>query len=430
MKTRVKAVIRILTLVLALVATALGWETLDKIVAVVGDRPILASELELQMQLYSAQSNDRLDTPEKQNRFKEELLRQMINDRLILLKAREDTTIVIKDSDVEAALEERMEELRGRFGNSAEFEAQLAAEGYSLRDLKNKLRVDIHDQLYKDRLIGKLLSKVTVSRADVEQFYNTFRDSIPDQPATVKIAHLLLRIEGTSSADSIRALAESVRQRILDGEVFETLAQQYSEDPSGESGGDIGTFRKGDLVSDYERAALALNPGELSPVVKTQFGYHIIKLVGASGDNYHTKHILFMEKATAADSLAMEVRAKALTDSVAAGADWGLIVKNHSIDDRTRANFGELGWFAIEELPPDLQRPLSGLSVGQVSVPQWTRDGLQVFRLLDSKPERKVSLADDYDALKEYARRQKSSEVIGRVVDEMKDRVFVDVRGL
>ncbi|MBK7091869.1 MAG: peptidylprolyl isomerase [bacterium] len=410
---------------------AYAWEPLDKIVAVVGDRVVLASELQFQLEMYETQAADQLKTPEQKAHFKEELLRQMINDRLILIKAKEDTSIVVDDKQVDQALEERMTDLRSRFRSTQEFENQLAVEGYTMRDLRNKLRVDIHDQLVKDRLVQKLLSKVSVTRDEVEKFYSTYRDSLPPHPNSIKLAHLLLKLTASSQiSDSLKLMAESLRERISQGESFEALAEQFSEDPSAEGGGDIGTFRKGDLVPEYEKAALALNPGEVSPVVHTAFGYHIIKLVGKADESFHTKHILLLEKSSNSDSTRVYSEAEALVTRAKSGEDWATLVKDYSTDDRTRANFGELGWYALAELPDEFKGGLVGLEIGGISKPVWSEEGLHIIKLLDRKDERAVSLADDYDMLKEYARRQKSSEVIAQIVDEMKERVYIDLRGI
>lgn len=423
--------ILILSCLAAVTAPAFAWEQLDKIVAIVGDRVILASELQFQLEMYESQAADQLKSPEQKAIFKEELLRQMINDRLILIKAKEDTSIVVSEKQIDEALEERMQELRNRFRSTQEFEMQLAAEGYTMRDLRNKLRMDIHDQLIKDRLVQKLLSKVSVTRGEVEKFYSVYRDSLPPHPQSIKLAHLLLKLTASPQiSDSLRLKAEALRARIEQGENFELLAEQFSEDPSAEGGGDIGTFRKGDLVPEYERAALALNPGEVSPVIHTSFGYHIIKLVGKAEESFHTKHILLLEKSSGADSSRVYAEAESLTARVNAGEDWGTLVKEHSTDDKTRANFGELGWYALAELPEEFKSGLVNLEIGKLSRPVWSEEGLHIIKLLDKRDERPVSLSDDYDMLKEYARRQKSSEVIAQVVDEMKDRVYIDLRGI
>jgi peptidyl-prolyl cis-trans isomerase SurA len=430
MQTRVRLAVVLLALI-AVSATANAWEALDKIVAVVGDRVILASELQFQMEMYESQAAEQLKTPEQRDQFKVELLRQMINDRLILIRAKEDTSIVVTDKQVDEALDTRLDELRNRYRSSEEFENQLSAEGYTMRDLRNKLRLDIQDQLVKDRLVQKLLGKVAVTRADVEQFYAQYQDSLPPHPQAVKLAHLLLKLKASPElSDSLKQKAEALRERIDNGESFEMLAEQFSEDPSAESGGDIGTFRKGDLVPEYEKAALALNPGEISPVVHTSFGYHIIKLVGKTEDSFHTKHILLLEKSSAADSARTVADAQALIDRVNKGEDWGGLVKDYSNDDKTRANFGELGWFALTELPEAFTHSISGLALGGLSEPTWSDDGLHIIKLLEKRDERPVSISEDYDMLKEYARRQKSSEVIAHLVDEMKGRVYLEMRGI
>lgn len=417
--------------VLILSIQAFGWEPLDKIVAVIGDRVILASELQFQLEMYQAQAAGQLRTKEQKDEFKKELLQQMINDRLILIKAKEDTSIVVTESDIDQALEDRLSELRNRFGSQQEFENQVAAEGYTMRDLRMKLRADISDQLVKERLVQKMLVKVSVSREEVEAFYKQYADSIPPHPQSVKLAHLLLKLDTSPElSDSIRLRAESIRQMIVDGKDFEEIAKQYSEDPSAESGGDIGTFRKGDLVPEYEQAALALNPGEISPVVHSPFGYHIIKLVAKSGDTYQSKHVLLMEKASGSDSSRTVARADSLINRINSGEDWGTIVKDYSTDDQTRANFGELGWYPIEQIPQEFSSDVTSLKEGQVSKPIWSGDGLHIVKLLERREKRPVTLGEDYDMLKEYARRQKSSQVIAQVVDEMKDRVYMDVRGI
>ncbi len=410
-------------------AVAFGWETIDGVIAVVGNRVILSSELDFQIQLYGVQSGREITDKNEIESMRKDILDQMINDRLILIKALEDTTIVIKDEDVEDALNKRLDELRAQFASEATFEQQLAAEGFTLRELKNKLREEIRDQLYKDRLINKLLSRVSVTRPEVEDFFGRYQDSLPEVPRTIEVAHILLTPQTSAeSADSVKALANSVLERIKNGESFEELATQYSQDPSAAQGGDIGTFSQGDLVPEYERAALALNPGEVSGVVKTKFGYHIIKMVGKADNNFHTKHILFLQNATASDSTRVMNLAESLIDSVKNGADWGEIVKNHSEDSETRANFGELGELALRDLPAAFREPMENLNVGEISKPFWAPDGLHVVKVLDKHAARQMSIERDYDLLKRYARQEKTSDVINSVVSEMKARVYIDRR--
>lgn len=426
-----RASLLLLAFVTLLSGTLFAWDRLDSIVAVVGDKPILSSEVDFQAQMYAVQSGISIDDTQQMQALKQELLQQMINDRLILLKAKQDTTIKVTDDEVEQGFQQRLQQLRGRFKTQDEFDKQLASEGLTLRELKVRLREEVEEQMYKEKLISKLLNRVSVLRSEVKDFFETYKDSLPDHPRSVKLARLVLDLSSSPERDAeLRAEAESLTVRIHNGESFEDLAKQYSDDPSGENGGDIGTFQKGDLLPEYEKAALTLNPGEVSGVVKTQLGYHIIKLVDRNGNSFHTKHILLMERPAASDSTRVETLANALLDSLSAGADWVQLVKDHSSDSTNRANEGEMGWFAVDDLPDQYKEAINDLQPGQYSKPVWAEGGLDILKVLDRRDARPFSLNDDYDILKEYARRQKSQQVIDQVVDEMKDKVYLEIRTL
>jgi peptidyl-prolyl cis-trans isomerase SurA len=411
------------------VSTVYAWESVDRIIAVVGDKVITGSELDFQLQLYQVQTGTKVSDADDAHKLKEQILTQMINDRLILIKATQDTTIRIVDDEVDEALNSRMDELKSRFPTQEQFEKQVVSEGFTMRELKAKLREEAREQLLKQKLIGKLLSKVSVGKSEVEKFYETYKDSIPPHPQQVKLAHLLLEVTSSkSTSDSLVNLARSLIERINQGDSFETLAQQYSQDVSAPSGGEIGTVRKGDLMPEFEKAALALSPGGVSDVVKTSVGYHIIKLMARSEDQYEVKHILLLNKPTAADSAAVMTLAIQLLDRIKKGEDFGALVKEYSADSTSSSNFGELGWLPIENLPDEFKTTVGNLANGQVSDPIWSTDGLHLLKTLDHKESRPVSLAEDWDGLKEMTRRQKSELVIASVVNEMKDKVYLEVR--
>jgi len=381
------------------------------------------------LQLYEVQTGKTISDAAEAHRLKEQILTQMINDRLILIKATQDTTITVSDGEVDDELDSRMTELKNRFAGQEQFERQVVAEGFTMRELKAKLREEAREQLLKQRLISKLLSKVSVGKSEVEGFYETYKDSIPPHPQQIKLAHLLLTVTSSkATSDSLLSQARSLLERINQGESFESLAQQYSEDASAAAGGEIGTVRKGDLLPEFEKAALALSPGGVSDVIKTEIGYHIIKLMARSGDQYEVKHILLLDKPTPADSAAVLALADQILDRIRKGEDFGALVKEYSADSTTRANFGELGWMATEDLPPEFRSVVGTLEDSQISDPIWSTDGLHIIKVIDRKESRPVSLADDWDGLKEMTRRQKSELVIADVVNEMKDKVYLEVR--
>jgi peptidyl-prolyl cis-trans isomerase SurA len=181
---------------LILVALMLGgpvWaqrEVIDKIIAVVGDEVIVASELSNQIQLTVLQSGVRPNSEAELDRLQRDILEQMISDRLFLLAAREDTSIAVREGEVESALEEQVSRISQNFASYDEFLAALADEGLTVRELKKRYRKDIENQLLKQRYIQKKLFAISVSRQEVVEFYNEFRDSIPDQPEAVRLAHI------------------------------------------------------------------------------------------------------------------------------------------------------------------------------------------------------------------------------------------------
>jgi len=190
--------------------SALAWETVDRIVAVVGDRVITSTELDFQLQLYQVQTGSKIASEAEAHKLKEQIISQMINDRLILMKAQKDTTISVTDDEVNEALDNRMAELKSRFATQDQFEQQVMSEGFTMRELKAKLRDEAREQILKQKLIGKLLGKVSVGKSEVEKFFETYKDSIPPHPAQAKLAHLLLPVETSkATTDSLTELAST-----------------------------------------------------------------------------------------------------------------------------------------------------------------------------------------------------------------------------
>ena len=181
-------------------------EVVDKIVAVVGDQVILASELANQIQMIAFQSGKQPRTEKELVELQENILEQMVSDRLFLLAAKDDTSITVRDEEIEEMLDEQVARISQNFNSYDDFLAALAAEGLTVRDLKKQYRLDVQNQILKQRYIQKKLYSVSVSRHEVEQFYDVFKDSIPGQPEAVKLAHILLTFQASTEVeDSVKA---------------------------------------------------------------------------------------------------------------------------------------------------------------------------------------------------------------------------------
>ncbi|MEW6052126.1 MAG: peptidylprolyl isomerase [Candidatus Zixiibacteriota bacterium] len=405
-------------------------EMIDKIVAVVGNEVILSSELTTQVQMAAFQSGRRPKNDAEFAAMQKEVLDQMISEQLFLIEARKDTSISVRPEEVDQALDEQVARVAGRFNSNEEFLTALAQEGLTLRDLKKRYRGDLENQMLKQRLIQKKLADVSVSRHEVEEFYHKFKDSIPNQPEGVKLAHILLTYHASPVVeDSVKLAAEKLRQRILEGADFASISAQFSSLGAGANGGDLGYVGKDDVVPEFARAAFALNPGEISGVIRTQFGYHIIKCEGRQDDKLRLRHVLLAVAPSAADSARTMQLADSLLKAVQGGADFGELAKTFSNDNDTRATGGELGWYAISQLPPDFVATVSGWqTAGEYRGPVKSQYGLHILKLLEYQPSKTYTLESDFDRIKELARQDKTGKLVDKWLAQIKTRTYIDNR--
>ncbi len=404
-------------------------EVLDRIVAVVGNQIILESELSTQVQIFLAQSGVTNPTPEQTQKLRNDVLEQMIDDRLILVQAEKDTSLKVTPNEIENALEQHVEKLKSQFGSEEEFLKQLEKENLSLKDLKRRFRQEVRNQLLKDRLVQKRVAKVNVSAKAVKDFYELYKDSIPQQSQSVHLAHILLTVQPSQATlDSLKNKLEKIRQEALFGVDFATLAAKYSEDPTAKKGGDLGFFQKGELDPDFEKVAFSLKPGEVSGVVQTQFGFHLIKLEEIKGDQIRARHILLVAKPSEKDLAEIKQKADSLYQAIKNGADFTELVKQFSQDEESKAQNGDLGWYQVAQLEPVFQQALADLKVGEYSPAVESRFGLHIFKLLDKKEARRITLETDRDAIKDMARRYKTNLEIQDWLKELKKTTYVEIK--
>ncbi|MCJ7508064.1 MAG: peptidylprolyl isomerase [candidate division Zixibacteria bacterium] len=423
-----KKIILIISLLLlvGLFGSLLAQEVLDRIVAVVGDQIILESELKTQIQLYGDQF---LQNGVSQNELESTVLNQMIKDKLILIQAEKDTSIEITSEQVEQALDEQMKRLRARFASEEEFQAQLQKEGLTEKELRKRYKKAINDQLLRDKLLSSKISKISVSNKEVRDFYYNYQDSIPEQPEGVRLGHILIPIKtGPETIDQLKKKAQSILEMARKGEDFSELAKKYSDDPSSAQGGELGYFRKGDMVPSFEKATFALKVGEISDVVETQFGFHIIKLEDKKDDMVKAQHILIMLKPSTEDTARAVKLAQEIYSKLQAGADFAELAKTYSTDEESKKMGGDLGWYAIESLSPEFQGAIQGLEVGQTSQPLVTQFGVHLLKVLDRKEEKRLTLEEDWDTIKDMVKRQKADKVIGEWVDGLMQKAYVEIK--
>lgn len=420
-------------LILAAIALAAAdggaAELLDEPIAVVGNRVILRSEWEAQVTLYAMQSRRKVEDPVVRDSIGPAILEQMINDELILIQAEKDTTLKVTSDEVDRALAEHIQSLRGQFASDAEFQAELKKESMTERDLRVRYRPEVRDQLLKQKLIQRKLGSVAVSNGEVREFYTRYRDSLPVQPEAIKLAHVLLPV-GPSDAtvDSARARLTTILQEIRGGLEFTDAARRYSTDLTSEAGGDLGWFGRGDMVPSFEQAAMALTPGQVSGIVQTRYGLHLIQCVDKQRGRIHARHILLSLTPSVADSARVFALADSLTRAAREGADYCAIAQTHSEDEESRKNCGELGWYPIHEMFPEFKAALLSSETGDVVGPVSTQFGWHVLRVLDRREARTFDISRDWDTIKEMARRDKTNSVVDQWIQGIRKETYVDVR--
>ena len=406
-----------------------GQQVLDRIVAMVDEEIILRSELELALQqaIIQLELEPRNDA-EKIKQLKAELLERMIDEKVLLVKAKEDT-IEVKDSEVERTLENRIQQTIAQYGTEEAFTSELEKYGLTIKDLKKRYREEIRNELLAQRVMQSKIARIEISRREVEEFYETHKDSIPEQQEAVRLAHILLEIQ---PGEEMRRQALERIQEILQearlGASFAELAKTYSECPSGPSGGDLGFFGPGTMVPEFEKVAFALQVGEISDIVETQFGYHIIKLEEKRGDDIRVRHILIQTSIGPEDEERTQREIAALKERIDAGEDFTTLAGEYSDDPTTASRGGELGWFYIAQIPPLFKAEIESLDSGGISDPIKSEFGYHLITILERREGGPLTLEHDWDVIKGLAKQEKVRSQFQAWLEDLRGEVFVDVR--
>ena len=392
-------------------------QLLDQIVAVVDDQIVLRSDVMSSMALVAMQQGlSREDlTPDRVRELFEVILGNMIQEKLLLARAEQDS-IEVDQEVIERAVRSRVRELKTEHGEEA-FASQLAEGGVTERDLREQYRQEFRKDFLRQRMYTSLSQQVDVSFKEVQDYKTRYKDELPP---LLSISHLLVAIEASDDrAEEVRTQANAVIDRLNKGEDFATMARQYSSDAgSREDGGDLGYFPRGRMVPAFEEAAFALQPGEISAPVRTKFGYHIIKLESVSGDQVRARHILIPLQPSARDVKTAYDKALGLAKEAQAGEDFAELAREHSAHEETAKKGGRLpGPFAQDNLPTEFADVLKTMRMGEVSAPIQTEYGWHV-----------VKVNDDQDALKEIIQQVRLQERFDEVLAETRARLFVEVR--
>ena len=434
--------IALMLLALPMMAQNREPQVVDKVVAVVGKNIILQSDIENQYIQYRLQGMAEGTGKEVRARILEDLLLQ----KLMLNQAEMDS-ITVTDDQVELQMDQRIRYFVSRLGSQEKMEEQF---GKSLSEIKDEVRQAVKDQMLQEQVQMKIMENVIVTPKEVRNFYNDIpKDSLPTIQPSYEIVQIVKRPPVSIDEKlQVKDRLYQIRKRILDGEsTFSTMAVLYSEDPgSARQGGELGFAGKGVYATEFENAAFNLRDGEISDVVETQFGFHIIQLIERRGETINCRHILLTAKVPVE---ALE-RAQNQLDSVAGLIRNGDMTfeeacKKYS-DDDSKSNGGYLtnmgtggNWLSMQDLKEmeeaypeykNLAFVISRLEVGELSdpLPMTTNENNDAFRLVMVKRKteaHQANLKDDYSLIQSWAMSQKRQDAIGKWVKDKAAKAYI-----
>ena len=408
--------------------------TIDRVIAVVGANIAMQSELETQYLQWLAQGMDPND--DTRCRLYEELLYQ----KLLLNQAQVDS-VVVSDGQVEDELSRRLEYFIAQIGSQEKLEEYYEK---SILEIKDEFRKMIKDQLLTQQMQQTVTADVKVTPTEVRKFFNNIpKDSLPYVNSEIQLGRVMIKPKvSQDQLDEARHKAEDLRQRVLDGEKFSTLAVLYSEDPgSSKKGGELGFFSRGQMVPEFESTAFRLKNDSVSEIFRTEYGYHFMQMIERRGEQANVRHILIKAKPAVEDI----ILASELLDSLKKEIDAGNITfeeaaTKFSEDDDSKLNNGMMynintgsTVFEMDQLSMIDQRlflQVERMDVGTITeVMDVTEpDGTPSYNifLLKSRTEPHVAnMKDDYQKIQNAALAEKQNRIIAEWIEEKASRTYI-----
>ncbi|HUL43870.1 MAG TPA: peptidylprolyl isomerase [Bacteroidota bacterium] len=400
---------------------------IDKIVAVVGKEPIFLSDLNSQVELYAF--NNKIDASNPT--LKQQILEAMINEKLMLAKAQDDTNISISEDQVTNQLDALIQQNVSKFGSEKKLEEVY---GMPITKLKREFRDETRNQLMVQALQQEKFGDLRPTRREVEDFFRQYKDSLPNVPEQLEL-YYIFRVPKVSSdmKNRVREKLQLILDSIKAGGDFADFARRYSEDKgTASSGGDLGYVRRGEFFTEFEEAVFALKVNEISGIVETPLGFHIIQLLDRRGEQVHPRHILlkFREDPSEADSTIAFL--KRLKDSAQHGSDFSELAKTYSDDKQSAQIGGFLGELPVTQFDKSIIDATAGLHDGEISDPiamtGGKTAGYEILYLKKRTKEHQMQLPEDWKQVEDLATSYKRTTEYQAWLKQLRSEVYWESR--
>lgn len=408
-------------------------ETLDKVVAVVGNGVVLYSDVMSQYAQFLNQGNS------PNNSMKCTILDQLLTRKLLYNQAMLDS-LTIEESQVDDELNRRVRYFTAQFGSQEKMEEFL---GKSLVEFKEDSRADIRELLLAQQMQGSITRNTSITPIEVRRYFNSLpKDSLPYYSKEVEVGQIVLFPKYNKQEKQIaKEKLQAIKERVIKGEDFATLAILYSQDPgSARAGGELGFIGRGDLVKDFEAASFKLKPGELSDIIETEYGYHLIKLIQRRGEQINVRHILIKPEYGNDDFAAIKHQLDSVYELLTTNkVQFGDAAAKFSEDKQTLGNGGMLmsptdggSRIAYDQLEASVFLSIDTLKPGSYSKPVMyqTTDGKLAYRILyyKSKTEpHQANLEDDYQRIQAQALADKEAKAVSEWFQKKRSVTYVRI---
>jgi peptidyl-prolyl cis-trans isomerase SurA len=426
------------TVALAAAAPVAAQETgprtdrIGHVVAIVGDSAIL--NFDVQEAVIARAVAARQQPPEpgpEYDRIARQVLDDLINEMLVVQEAIRDTMLVVQEDQINRAVERQIEQDQQTLGGAAALERELRNSGQTLEAYRRRLSAQYRKrqliQLYQQKLVRDRRAP-PVTDQELRDAFEAQRARLPMREPTLTFQQVLVRTQPSEAAlAAARQQADSVFALVRAGEDFADLARRFSDDGTRENGGDLGFIRRSDVVREFGNVAFALRPGEVSPPIRTPFGYHLIKVERIRGAEVQVRHILFRPELSDADALRARARADTVVQRLREGADIAELARQYGDTDTPLRG----GPAPIDTLQRVFQTDLASVQPGELlgPIPLGGDDVASEFfviRVTEREAAREWRLDDPQMSwLREQVAQQK---LLDEVLTELRRANYVEIR--
>jgi peptidyl-prolyl cis-trans isomerase SurA len=415
MRTALAAVLPLLLAAQVTAQPGPGEELWDGVVAVVGDTVLLRSDVLLAVEQMRAGGAPIPEDEMAFGSFVEQMIAERIDDLLLVVAAR-NAGIGVSESEIQATVEDQIRQVRSRFPTETAFHQALAEAGRTPEQYRTELIRQFRDQTLVQRYVRQRMGAMPptpVGDAEVRAFFVENRERLGQRPATVSFQQVIVRPVASDSArqNALRTMEQVVRE-LTGGADFDVLARRYSMDGTRERGGDLGWFRQGQMVREFDRAVFSMRAGQVSPIVETEFGFHLIKLERIRSGERQARHILIRPTVTPADVQRARERADSAAQAIRGGASATELAARHATPDEARFQRE----VPLDRLPPAYQTALEGLPVGGVagpiSVDAGSETAFAVVRVSGRQSAGEWTLEEQQARIRDVLREQAMMELL------------------